>query len=240
MDFSTAFAAQPNSLLRLDWRWRVVLLPTVAVLVSLGLSWVGDVACSFSSALLTGVLLVASVTDLKERKIPNWLTYSALLWGLALNAVASGFLIPVAASPLSVQAALGTVGLLDSLLGAACCFGLMLVGYLASGSGAGDVKLLAAVGAIGGVSQGVNTLLWGYLVAGTAIVLWQIAIGNAWSLASSLGRRVGSGLAPGWVAPPSAKEEAFLKRPFPLAAAFAAGALITFWGGGLINGGARS
>lgn len=239
MATATSTIAPAPSHLRPYWPLGLVALPAGAMVVSVILNWGLSVPCSFSIALLAGVLLVASVTDLRERKIPNWLTYSALLWGIALNAVASGFLIPVAASPSSVQTALGTVGLLDSLLGAGCCFGLMLIGYLASGTGAGDVKLLAAVGALSGVAQGVNTLLWGYIVAGAAILLWQIAIGNSWSLASSLGRRVGSGLAPGVIAPPTATQEAFLKRPFPLAAAFAVGAVITFLGGGLIGEGWR-
>ena len=136
-----------------------------------------------------------------------------------------------------MEAALGTVGIINSLLGAVVCFGLMLIGYLASGTGAGDVKLLAAVGALGGIAFGVNTLLWGYIIAGTVVILWQIAMGNSWSLAASLGRRVGSGLAPGWVAPPTQQQEAFLKRPFPLAAAFATGALVSALGGGFFGGG---
>ncbi|MCA1645318.1 MAG: prepilin peptidase [Chloroflexi bacterium] len=74
---------------------------------------------------------IALVTDLRSRRIPNWLTVTAFLAGVVLNLIASG-----------------TQGGLSALEGAALGFGLLIPFYLLRVMGAGDVKLLAACGAL--------------------------------------------------------------------------------------------
>src|SRR5438477_1353646 len=70
---------------------------------------------------------IALVTDLRSRRIPNWLTLSAFSAGVVLNIVASG-----------------TQGGVSALEGAALGFGLLIPFYVLRVMGAGDVKLLAA------------------------------------------------------------------------------------------------
>jgi prepilin peptidase CpaA len=81
----------------------------------------------------------AALHDLKWRRIPNWLTGAALLSGLIVNVWLTG-----------------AGGLVTALTGAALGLVLLLPFYAARGVGAGDVKLLAAIGAL----VGPQTLLW--------------------------------------------------------------------------------
>lgn len=106
-------------------------------------------------------VLIATVTDLRSRRIPNWLTVSTLLLGFALNALLA---YP---SPLE--------GIWLSLKGFAFAFGLNLVMYMLHMTGAGDVKLLAAVGAMVGCSDFVGIFLLTALIGGVlAIILMAI------------------------------------------------------------------
>jgi prepilin peptidase CpaA len=83
--------------------------------------------------LLMLVVMVAAAFDIRERRIPNWLTAAGLALGLALY----GFLF-------------GTAGLLFSLKGLGLALGIYLPLYALRAMGAGDVKLMAAVGSIVG------------------------------------------------------------------------------------------
>jgi prepilin peptidase CpaA len=78
------------------------------------------------------LVTLAGVSDLLSRRIPNRLLLVAL------------------AAALPLQAAAGAAGLLDGLGGAACGLFLFLPLYLLRGMAAGDVKLLATVGAFTG------------------------------------------------------------------------------------------
>lgn len=77
--------------------------------------------------------LVASVWDIKTRRIPNWLTLSAILAGLAVHAVVGG-----------------TGDMLIALVAALVGGGIFAIFFVAGGMGGGDVKLMAAIGAIVG------------------------------------------------------------------------------------------
>ncbi len=74
--------------------------------------------------------LVAAVTDLRTRRLPNWLTIPALAAALVFHGVTSGL------------AGLGT-----ALAGFALGFGVLFVLWLIGGGGGGDVKLMGALGA---------------------------------------------------------------------------------------------
>lgn len=80
--------------------------------------------------LVTVVLVVAAVIDGWMLKVPNWITFPMIVSGWAY----SGF-------------AYGWEGLWGSLLGTAVGLALLLPAYAIGGMGAGDVKLLAGVGA---------------------------------------------------------------------------------------------
>ena len=93
-----------------------------------------------SFILLSVVLVIAAVTDLKTGKIFNWLTYPAILSGI-LVATTTGFL----ESGLT-GAGQGVRASLLGLLAAVVPFGLI---FAAGGLGGGDVKLMGAIGTIG-------------------------------------------------------------------------------------------
>lgn len=84
--------------------------------------------------LFLAVLVVsAAFTDLKSRRIPNWIPASGFAAGVILNTYFHGW-----------------AGLTSSLAGALLGAGILMAIYLTGGMGGGDVKLLAAVGAISG------------------------------------------------------------------------------------------
>ncbi len=109
-------------------------------------------------AILLCIVVVAGAYDLRCRKIPNWLSLSGLVLGLGTNILLSGW---------------GGLG------AAALGFGLAMLIYtplyLIRGMGAGDVKLMAAVGAIVGPHDWLGiflaTALAGGLISLAAVVI---------------------------------------------------------------------
>lgn len=80
---------------------------------------------------VTVLLIVAAVIDGIQLKVPNWLTFPFIISGWIYSFVAFGF----------------SDGLLYSLAGTAVGLALLLPAYAIGGMGAGDVKLLAGIGA---------------------------------------------------------------------------------------------
>src|ERR1700734_26413 len=87
-------------------------------------------------ATATAAALVGSVFDVKSRRIPNFITFPSILLGLAMHLALGGW-----------------KQLLNSLAAGLICGIVFLVFYIAGGMGAGDVKLIAAVGCIAGLSH---------------------------------------------------------------------------------------
>ena len=86
-----------------------------------------------SFALLLPLGAAIAYTDIRYRRISNKFVLALLCAGLLLNAAGGGL-----------------VGLRASLLGCLFAFALMLVLHIFGTTGAGDVKLFAAVGALVG------------------------------------------------------------------------------------------
>jgi prepilin peptidase CpaA len=82
---------------------------------------------------LIAVLAICVTTDLRNRKIYNAVTFPAVGLAFILHFIFGGW-----------------SGLSDSLIGLAAGFGLLLIPYFMGGMGAGDVKLLAVIGALKG------------------------------------------------------------------------------------------
>src|SRR6266567_6361399 len=94
-----------------------------------------------ADALLLAIVLGAAVYDVRYRRIPNWLTVSGVVLGLILNS----FLYQ-GTSP----NVFGFSGLFFALKGLGMAFLVYVFLYAIRAMGAGDVKLMAAVGAIVG------------------------------------------------------------------------------------------
>jgi prepilin peptidase CpaA len=101
---------------------------------------------------LASALAIAVVTDVRTRRIPNWLTGSLAVAGLGM-AFAGGGLSPG-------QAALG---LLAGFL-------LMMPAHLIGATGAGDVKLMAAIGAVVGPGLTLRAFLFTAVAGGVFAV----------------------------------------------------------------------
>ncbi len=95
------------------------------------------------------VLLISVVTDVRQRKILNVVTLPAILLGFLFHGVTSGL-----------------DGLLMSGLGFLVGLGLLIIPFIKGGIGAGDVKLLAAVGAWKGAVFVIYTTLFGAAIGG--------------------------------------------------------------------------
>lgn len=112
----------------------------------------------------TGVLLVlllaAAVIDWRSRRIPNWLTGSGIAYALLVN-------LWLAPSVLT--------GLQSSLLG--CAVGLLIPMplYLLRATGAGDVKLMAMIGAFVGPEAAWQAVLASFIVGGLSAVVMAVA-----------------------------------------------------------------
>ncbi|WP_455387708.1 A24 family peptidase [Petrachloros mirabilis] len=104
-------------------------------------------------AALAVVLVTAIGTDLRSSRIPNWLTFSAMGFALVGHAWLGGI-----------------SEVLFGLAGIGAGLGLLLIPYVSGGIGAGDVKLLAAIGAIVGP--------YGALLSG----LLAIMVGGAYAI----------------------------------------------------------
>jgi prepilin peptidase CpaA len=128
--------------------------------------------------LLEALVIIAAIWDIRWRRIPNWLTIPGIVLGVGLN----WFLFE-------------TPGLRDSLEGLGLAFAVYFVLYLLRGMGAGDVKLMAAVGATVGLWNWVGILFLtaaAGLVAGLALVAFKgrfrRTFRNIWMILTRLGR----------------------------------------------------
>jgi len=100
-----------------------------------------------ATALLCAI--VGAIYDLRSRRIPNLLTLSAIPAGLLLHLALGGW------------SQLGS-----SVAGGLLCGLIFLVFYLAGGMGAGDVKLIAAVGCLAGLPRAGSLLILTALAGG--------------------------------------------------------------------------
>lgn len=122
---------------------------------------------------LAGAVTLATAagwTDLRWRRIPNWLTVPALLIGVIANSVISG--LP---------------GAKASLLGAALGLALLLPFVLLRSLGAGDWKLAGALGAFTGPGLLVDLLLTSILVAGVMAVVLVVYKGRTRQTVRNIG-----------------------------------------------------
>jgi prepilin peptidase CpaA len=106
------------------------------------------------------LVVAATVSDLRSRRIPNLLVLPFLVLGFVSSAIASGW-----------------SGLWQSLLGMLLAALILGVFCFLGGMGMGDLKLCAAVGAWIGPSQLVNALVMTGLVGGVMGLGWAVTGG---------------------------------------------------------------
>lgn len=101
------------------------------------------------------VVAVATVTDLRSRRVPNWLVLPFLPLGIAVSAWFHGW-----------------HGVEQSLAGAGLAIVIFGVLYWKFGMGAGDVKLAVAIGAWIGPNQFLIAVVLTALAGGLVILIW--------------------------------------------------------------------
>lgn len=115
-----------------------------------------------SIAVVTSVFIVACwVSDVRTRTIPNVLTGPILLLGVGLN----WFLF-------------GSVAAATSFGGAALCVALLLAPFALGGIGGGDVKMMAAIGALLGPRIALVSLALGLLLGGIIMIIHLARMGR--------------------------------------------------------------
>jgi prepilin peptidase CpaA len=100
-------------------------------------------------AILAAATGLAAVIDLRTRRIPNTLTGSLAIVGIGLAA-----------------AQLGPVGIGGAIVGCLLGFAFMLPGNVFGATGAGDVKLFAAAGAVLGPATTVRAFMFTAIAGG--------------------------------------------------------------------------
>jgi len=120
--------------------------------------------------LASTVAVTAAITDVRERRIPNRLTYPAMFAGLALQAAVHGWR-----------------GLLLGPGGALLFGGLFMIFHVVRAMGAGDVKLAAALGCIIGPAGSLQVMFATAMAGGALAIIVMVFTGRvAQTLRSTL------------------------------------------------------
>ena len=123
-----------------------------------------------AQVLLAILTLMAAGYDMRYRRIPNWLTVPGLLAGIAVNTVTNGW-----------------PGAKASLLGAGLGLLLLLPFVVIKALGAGDWKLIGAIGACLGTTRLIAVLIGSILVAGVMAIGLIIYKGRARQALGNIG-----------------------------------------------------
>ena len=159
------------------------------------------------------VLAVATVTDLRSRRIPNWLTFPYMAAGLIVAAWLGGW-----------QGELRGLG--GFALGA-CIYGAL---NLMGGMGMGDVKLCAAIGLWIGASQLMLSMVMTAMVGGVMAFAWAIGGGFLGDLFKGSGDLIFGFSKRGLSPHPELVLSNPMTRKMPYAPAIAIGTLLSFFG----------
>lgn len=115
----------------------------------------------FPIVFLSVILIIAAIGDLRFRKIPNWLTFSTIIVGIIYHTYTKG-----------------CQGFLFSLMGVFLGLAFLMVFYFMGGTGAGDVKLMGAVGGLLGPMGVFTAFLFTALLGGIYSIVVLILHGG--------------------------------------------------------------
>lgn len=158
------------------------------------------------------VLVIATVTDIRSRRIPNWLVFPFMLAGLVVSTWVAGW-----------------KGLGQSFLG--LIVGGLVYGVLAmmGGMGMGDVKLCAGIGAWIWWKQLVLALVLIAVAGGLMALVWAVCGGFLGEMFSGAGDLLLGWKERGLHTPSDLKLTNPKARKMPYAPAIAIGTLISFF-----------
>jgi prepilin peptidase CpaA len=108
----------------------------------------------FINIVLVIILLISLITDIKTRKILNSVTFPSIFFAFLYYLTVHGF-----------------EGLIFSGKGFLTGMGLLLIPYILGGMGAGDVKLMAAIGALMGTTFVFYSFIYTALIGGGIALL---------------------------------------------------------------------
>ncbi len=108
-----------------------------------------DINLTFTDYLIILLMVICIATDIKSRRIYNYVLIPFLLAGLAAGFHAGGW-----------------QGLMDDIQGFLVGLVLLLIPFARGGVGGGDVKLLAVIGGIKGPAFVIGTFLYGAMAGG--------------------------------------------------------------------------
>lgn len=123
------------------------------------------------TGILIGLLVTAAIADYRSHRIPNWLVLCGTLFGLTYNTMFPPFL---------------HASLLWPLEGLGIGFIVFLPLYLLGVMGAGDVKLMAMVGAFLGPDDMLWVLLYTMIVGGVLSIIFVFVHGTARRMSRNL------------------------------------------------------
>lgn len=158
------------------------------------------------------VLFTATWTDLRSRRIPNWLSLPFLAMGVVVSSYLHGWR-----------------GLEQSLAGFAVGGVIFFVLAVMGGMGMGDVKLCAAVGAWIGPSQMFLAIVVTGIVGGIMALAWAAVGGFMKELLSGSGDLLFGWRKRGTLVHPDLVLENPRARKMPYAPAIALGTLFSFF-----------
>lgn len=136
------------------------------------------------------VIGTAAWLDVSYRRIPNALTYPAILLGLAFNVLVPALSTEPVFGPNVLLSWLGGTTATDGIKGFGVFAAFGIFSFMVRGVGGGDAKVLGAFGALVGFSQGLpavfNCLLIGAFISVTNLLLQGALIRKLQSLGGSI------------------------------------------------------
>lgn len=113
------------------------------------------------NAILLTLITASGFCDIKERKIPNKITFTGVLIGIFFNIITGGW-----------------TGLLHGILGLFTGLAIFFFPFAMGGMGAGDVKLMGAIGALMGWRFSVMTALYSAVIGGIMVFIHLLYTGK--------------------------------------------------------------
>jgi prepilin peptidase CpaA len=153
------------------------------------------------TALIVAFVLTVAVSDVRWRKIPRWMTTTAVLAGLAYH--------------------LEFGGIVSALVATLIAFGIGLSFFQLGAIGGGDVKLITALGALLGLDRWLVAMEIAVVAAALIGVLQALRRGVFRQMLRNIGSLLRWVLSKGGVPHPSinVQNQAMVRAPFGVAAA---------------------